>query len=379
MKYIIAPDSYKGSLSAAEAAECMERGIRDADPDAEVAKIPLADGGEGTVEALVSAAGGTIREVEATGPLGEPVRAFYGVLSDGTTAVIEMAAASGITLVPRERLNPLAATTFGTGQLIRAALDAGCRKFIIGIGGSATNDGGVGMAQALGVRFLDRKGRDIGFGGGALGDIHTIDIGGLDTRLAECEIQVACDVTNPLCGPEGASAVFGPQKGATPEMVERLDRGLAHLAGLMKEQLGVDVLTLPGGGAAGGLGAGLAGFLGAVMRRGIEIVLDVTRFDLKVRDADFVFTGEGRTDRQTAFGKAPAGVAAAAKRHGKPVICISGGIGQDAAELYRHGFDIVVGAVQSPMTLDEAVRLAPELVRHAARSVTRALMLGAGR
>ncbi|MEB3101515.1 glycerate kinase [Ferviditalea candida] len=377
MKFVIAPDSYKGSLSAVEVAEWMAKGIRDAVPDADIAIIPLADGGEGTVDAIIHAAGGTIHEEEVLGPLGDTVPAKYGILADGLTGVIEMAAASGLTLVPQERLNPLRTTTYGTGQLIKAALDRGCIRIIMGIGGSATNDGGVGLAQALGAHFYDDQGREIGFGGGELAKLHTIDLKSIDSRLAACEIVSASDVTNPLCGPRGASAVFGPQKGATPHMVEELDRGLAHLAARVKEQLGMDILDLKGGGAAGGLGAGLSAFLGAKMRRGIDIVLEITRFDEQVRDADFVFTGEGRTDGQTAFGKAPLGVAVAAKKHGKPVICISGGIGGDVSGLYKLGIDVVIGATQAPMTLEEAMRDAPDWVRHAARSAAKALTISA--
>lgn len=375
MKFLVAPDSYKGSLSAVEVAEWMSKGIRDAVPDADIAIIPLADGGEGTVDAIIHAVGGSVYEAEVAGPLGDAVCAKYGILADGVTGVIEMAAASGLTLVSQERLNPLRTTTYGTGQLIKAALEQGCQRIIMGIGGSATNDGGVGMAQALGAHFYDDQGREIGFGGGELAKLHTIDVRDMDSRLAVCEIVAASDVTNPLCGPHGASAVFGPQKGATPQMVEELDRGLARLAGRVKEQLGKDILDLKGGGAAGGLGAGLAAFLGAKMRRGIDIVLEITQFDEQVRDADFVFTGEGRTDGQTAFGKAPLGVAGAAKKHGKPVICISGGIGGDVAGLYELGIDVVIGATQSPMTLEEAMHRAPEWVRHAARSVAKALTI----
>jgi glycerate kinase len=375
MNVLVAPDSYKGSLGANEVAVCMEEGILQVFPDARVVKIPIADGGEGTVEAVVNAAGGTIVRERVTGPLGDPVTAAFGILDGGKTAVIEIAQASGYALVPAHRRNPLVATTYGTGQLIRAALDQGCRRLIIGLGGSATNDGGAGVAQALGVKFYDAAGEEIGLGAERLGDIARIDASGLDPRLAECEVLIASDVTNPLCGPNGASAVYGPQKGATPEMVHLLDRDLLHYGRMIEHTLGVDVVDVKGAGAAGGLGAGLIAFLSARMHRGIELILETIRFAERVREADLVLTGEGRTDRQTAFGKAPVGVARVAKTEGKPVICISGGILHPVDELHELGLDALFGIVQSPMPLQEAMEQAPALIRQATAEIMRAIRL----
>jgi len=356
-------------------AACMEDGILRVFPDARVVKIPIADGGEGTVEALVNAANGRFVHERVMGPLGDPVTACFGILDDGHTAVIEIASASGLSLVPARSLNPMAATTYGTGQLIRAALDRGCRKLIIGLGGSATNDGGAGMAQALGVKFYDASGCEIGLGAERLGEIARIDVSGLDPRVAECEVLIAGDVTNPLCGPDGASAVYGPQKGATAEMVRLLDRNLLHYGRLIEAQLGVRVVDAEGAGAGGGLGAGLIAFLSADMRRGIDLILEMVQFEKRVREADLVLTGEGRTDSQTAFGKAPLGVAGVAKIHGKPVICISGGVAYQLDDLHDLGLDGIFGAVQSPMSLQEAMANAAELVRHTTAEIMRVIRL----
>lgn len=375
MKILIVPDSYKGSLSSREVADCMEQGVLDVLPEAVIRKIPIADGGEGTVEAILSATGGERRKLEVVGPQGDPVIAEYGIFDGGRSAVIEMASASGLMLVPAERMYPMTATTYGTGQLIKAALEADCRQLIIGIGGSATNDGGVGMAQALGVRFLDAAGAEIGFGGGELHRIVSIDTTRIHPGVANCKITIASDVTNPLCGEQGAARIFGPQKGATPEMVSQLDDGLRHLAGVIREQLGVDIAGVAGAGAAGGLGAGLIAFLNAGMTRGIDIVMEVARFADEVRDADLVFTGEGHTDAQTVFGKTPAGVAKLAKLHNKPVICVSGGINAEIRGLYVIGIDVVVGATQAPMTLEEAIGQAPANIRHAVSSVLRSMLV----
>jgi glycerate kinase len=375
MKILVAPDSYKGSLNAKKVAECMEQGILAVLPHAEVLKIPIADGGEGTVDAIVSATDGQLHEIEVIGPLGETVMAVYGILGDRQTAVVEMASASGLTLVPGERLNPMATTTFGTGQLIKAALEKGCRKMIIGIGGSATNDGGVGMAQALGAHFFNDQDEEISFGGGELGKLCRIDISDIDPRIAECEFIIASDVTNPLCGPNGASVVFGPQKGATPEMIEILDQGLFHLSRVIQEQLGIEIAKMKGAGAAGGLGGGLMAFLSARMAHGIDIVLEATQFEKWVQQVDIVITGEGRTDSQTAFGKTPVGVAKVAKKYNKPVICVSGGITPDVNSLYDLGLDVIIGVTQNPMSLEEAMNNAPALIRHAVASVIRTLMI----
>lgn len=371
MKVVIAPDSYKGCLSALEVAKAMERGVLSVFPTAEVRKIPIADGGEGTVAALVTATDGQLRQAEVTDPLGNKISAHWGVLGDGRTAVIEMAAASGLPLVPKEKRDPRVTTTYGTGELIKAALADGLAKIIIGIGGSATNDGGTGMARALGVRFLDAAGREVAAGGGSLAEICQIDTTGLDPRLKNTEIVVACDVDNPLCGTRGASAVFGPQKGATPEMVQQLDAGLAKFASCARQATGRDVAEKAGAGAAGGLGAGLMFFTPAQLKPGVEIVLDAVGFSDVVRDADFVITGEGRTDFQTAFGKAPVGVAKVAKAHGAPVFCISGGLGDGADDVLAQGIDAVMSICDRPLSLEECMAAGAQLIEPAAARLCR--------
>lgn len=376
MKIVIAPDSFKGSMTAMQAAEAMGRGVRRILPDAELDLVPMADGGEGTVEALVSATGGRLVSVSAAGPLGEELAAFYGLLGDGETAVIEMAAASGLPLLPPERRNPLLTSTYGTGQLIRAALEAGVRRLIIGVGGSATVDGGVGMAQALGARFLDGTGRELPPGGGALADLARIDLSGLDPRLAGCEITVACDVDNPMTGPRGAAALFGPQKGADPEMVRLLDAGLGRLAEGIRRDIGRDVEHLPGAGAAGGLGGGLIAFLGARLRPGVEIVTEAARLRERLAGAALCLTGEGGTDEQTVHGKTPMGVARAAKAHGVPVICLSGGLGRGYEAGYQVGIDAVLSIVPGPISLEEACRRGPELAEAAVERALRLVRLG---
>ena len=371
MKVVIAPDSYKGCLSALEVAKAMERGVLSVFPSAEVRKIPIADGGEGTVAALVTATNGQLRQTEVTDPLGNKIIAHWGVLGDGRTAVIEMAAASGLPLVPKEKRDPRVTTTYGTGELIKAALAEGLAKIIIGIGGSATNDGGTGMARALGVRFLDAAGQEVAAGGGSLAEICQIDTTGLDPRLKNTEIVVACDVDNPLCGTRGASAVFGPQKGATPEMVQQLDAGLAKYASCARQATGRDVAEKAGAGAAGGLGAGLMFFTPAQLKPGVEIVLDAVGFSDIVRDADFVITGEGRTDFQTAFGKAPVGVAKCAKAHGAPVFCISGGLGEGADDVLAQGIDAVMSICDRPLSLEECMAAGAQLIEPAAARLCR--------
>ncbi len=376
MRILVAPDSYKGSASAVAVADAIERGFLAIFPDASVQKIPIADGGEGTVDALVVGTGGHTIEETVSGPLGEPVRARWGVLGDGTTAVIEMAAASGLTLIPLQSRNPRITTTYGTGELIRAALDHGLQRVIVGIGGSATNDGGVGMASALGARFLDHDGRPIPPGGAALAQLAQIDPTNIDPRLAQTEVLVACDVTNPLCGPDGASHVYGPQKGATPEMAAELDAALMVYAEQARRVTGKDAATLPGAGAAGGLGAGLIWFAGAVLRPGIEIVLAATGFDALAGQADLVITGEGKTDFQTAFGKAPVGVARAAKLHGKPVVCVSGSLGHGAQQVLLHGIDAFESVLSGPMTIEEAMASAEVLIEKSAARIARLLKVG---
>lgn len=371
LNIIVAPDSFKGSLSSVEAALAIERGIHKALPEAYVYKVPMADGGEGTVEAMLCAVGGELRHGTVIGPLGEELRASYGIADDGQTAFIEMAAASGLPLVPDELRNPLVTTTYGTGQLIRFALDAGCRKIIIGIGGSATNDGGMGLAQALGVRFLNVQGIELDRGGQYLEQLDRIDLEQLDPRLANTEVIVMCDVSNPLCGEEGAAAIYGPQKGATPEMIERLDRGLAHYAAVIKAQLGIDVLNLRGAGAAGGLGAGLVALLGASLRPGMQTILQATSLEGHMESANLLITGEGRTDEQTAFGKVPVGLAEIALPHNVPVVCLSGALAGSPDELYRKGITALFSILNAPMQLPEAMERTAELLTQAAENAVR--------
>lgn len=373
MRIVVAPDSYKGSVSAPDVAEAMERGILRIFAGAEVRKVPIADGGEGTVAALVAATGGELRHSQVIDPLGRRIDAQWGILGDGATAVIEMAAASGLPLVPERLRDPERATSFGTGELIRAALDAGLRRIILGIGGSATNDGGAGMARALGARFVDAAGRELAEGGAALAGLAAVHLDGLDPRLHETEITVACDVDNPLCGPRGASVVFGPQKGAMPDMVAALDAALWHYALIAQAATGRVVAEVPGAGAAGGLGAGLLLFTPAVLRPGVEIVLEAVGFQELVEGAAFVLTGEGRTDFQTAFGKAPVGVAKAAKRHRVPVFCLSGSLGEGADETLSQGVDAVMSICDRPMGLEECMLRGQELIEAASTRLCRIL------
>lgn len=350
MKVLVALDSFKGSLSSVEAGEAVKRGVLRVCPDAECTVRPLADGGEGTVDALNVALGGSLRRVTVTGTAGTPVEAVYSLAGD--MAVMEMASAAGITLVPDEERNPLTATTFGVGEMIADAVRAGARKFVIGIGGSATNDGGAGMLQALGFSLCDADGNKIARGGAALKNVCAIDATHAMPELAHCEFQIACDVTNPLCGENGASAVFGPQKGATPAMVAELDAALANFADAAGK---CDDARYPGAGAAGGLGFAFKAFLGGELKRGIEIVLDVTRFAEYAAAADVVVTGEGRLDAQTAMGKAPVGVAAVAKRFGKKVVAFAGALGEGAEAVNAHGIDAFFPILRSITTLEAAL------------------------
>lgn len=376
MKIVIAPDSYKESLSALEVATAIERGFREIFPSAEYIKIPVADGGEGTVEAMVAATNGRIVKVAVKGPLGEQAEGFYGISGDEQSAFIEMAAASGLEMVPPAKRDPLITTSWGTGELIRHALDAGVKHIIIGIGGSATNDGGAGMVQALGAKLLDEQDRQIAPGGAALESLARIDLRELDKRLAGCRIEVACDVTNPLTGEAGASTVFGPQKGATPEMIARLDKALEHYAEIIARDLDIDVLNLAGGGAAGGMGAALYAFCGAELRQGIEIVTDALALDKHVRGADLVITGEGRIDSQTVHGKVPVGVAKVAKRYNIPVIGIAGSLTADVGVVHDHGIDAVFSVLYTICTLEKALENAGENVRMTARNVAAVLKAG---
>lgn len=378
MKIVIAPDSYKESLSALEVATAIEQGFSEIFPDAEYLKIPVADGGEGTVEAMVEATEGRIVRIAVTGPLGEQVEGFYGLSGDEKSAFIEMAAASGLELVPQNQRDPLKTTSWGTGELIRHALDAGVKHIIIGIGGSATNDGGAGMVQALGAKLLNGDGEQIAPGGSALESLQSIDISELDKRLKSCRIEVACDVTNLLTGKKGASAVFGPQKGATAEMISRLDGALERYAKIIERDLDVNVLELSGGGAAGGMGAALYAFCGAQLRPGIEIVTEALGLAEQLADADLVITGEGRIDSQTIHGKVPVGVAKVAKRYGIPVIGIAGSLTEDAGVVHDHGLDAVFSVIYTVCTLEEALRNARENVRMTARNVAAVLKAGQG-
>ena len=376
MKIVVAPDSFKGSVSALEAANAIAQGLQRVFPDADIDKIPMADGGEGTVQSLVDATGGHLRTQRVLAPLGNAVDAQFGILADSETAVIEMASASGLTLVAPHERNPLRTTTYGTGQLIHAALEAGCRRLIIGIGGSATNDGGAGMAEALGIRLLDKEGKQIPRGGGGLGRLASIDVSGLHPAVAETETVVACDVNNPLTGPDGASHVYGPQKGATPEMIEILDAYLARFDEVLTRTLGKSFNDISGAGAAGGLGAGLMAFLNAELRLGVDIMVDAVNLKERVKGAAMVFTGEGQLDFQTAFGKTPVGVAKVAKAHNIPVIAIAGGIGEGADAVYEAGIDAMLGIAQEPMELADAVKDAARLIADAAEQTARLIAIG---
>lgn len=376
MKIILAPDSFKGSLAADEVCRAMADGIKKVLPDAELVFIPMADGGEGTVQALAAATQGRIIRKTVTGPLGIKVDAFFGILGNGKTAVVEMAAASGLPLVPMGQRNPMITTTFGTGELIRYALDEGCTRLIIGIGGSATNDGGTGMAKALGFRFLNSEGRELALGGGTLTNLTRIDSSGRDTRLTQVEVIVACDVTNPLTGPNGATAVYGPQKGATPEMIPELDMALDNLARVIERDLGIKVASLPGAGAAGGMGAGLVAFMSGHLKPGVEIVLEIVDFTKKIKDADLVITGEGTIDSQTLHGKTPIGVARASKRFNIPVLAITGGLGEGWDLVLQHGIDGVIPIIDQPMALNEAIRDADRLISAATERTVRVFLTG---
>lgn len=376
MRVLVAPDSFKGSLTAAEAAAAMARGAGNAFPDAAVIPVPLADGGEGTLDALVAGTSGRIIPAIVTGPLGSPLEARFGLLGDGTTAAIEMASASGLLLVPKEKRNPVVTTTYGTGELIQAALQMGARRIVIGIGGSATNDGGAGMIQALGGQLLKADGTPIGLGGGALAELDRIDLSRLDPRLRDVELLIACDVDNPLCGPRGASAVYGPQKGATPATVALLDRALGHLADVTARVIGRDVRLDPGAGAAGGLGFGLMAFLGASLRPGIEVVMDAVGFDRLLEGSTLVVTGEGRTDGQTLAGKVPLGVAKRAAAHGVPAILISGAVTEDALTLTDENLHGLLSIAPGPISLDEAMANAGKLLERATTQALRLVALG---
>lgn len=375
MKIVIAPDSFKESLTALEVANAIETGFKRIFPNAEFCKVPMADGGEGSVQSLVDATNGSLIDVEVTAPLGNKTTAFFGLSGDKQTAFIEMAAASGLHLVPFEQRNPLMTTTFGTGELINAALDYGVKKIILGIGGSATNDGGVGMLQAVGCSFKNAKNEEIGFGGAALSDIATISTENLDPRLYQVEFEVACDVNNPLCGERGAAAVFAPQKGATAPMVVVLDNALAHFGNIVQQQLGIEIANQAGAGAAGGMGGGLLLLPNVQLKAGVQIIIEATGLAEKIQNADLVITGEGRMDAQSIAGKTPVGVAKTAKQFGKPVIAIVGCLREDYPVVYQHGIDAVFPIIRQLGSLDEILKSGRENLTSSAENVARLMAL----
>lgn len=375
MKIVIVPDSFKESLSALQVADAVEAGFKTIFPDAQYIKLPMADGGEGTVVSMIEATQGTLKEVTVTGPLGNEVTAFYGLSGDGKTAIIEMAAASGLHLVPPAKRDPRVTTTFGTGELILAALDDGVEKIILGIGGSATNDGGAGMMQALGAVFRDAQGASLPFGGSALASLDSVDMQALDPRLSQTELVVACDVSNPLCGSEGASVTFGPQKGATPKMVSELDAALRHYGETIEFLTGKSVTDVAGAGAAGGMGVPLMIWLDAKMQPGIEMVIETLDLRKVVQGADLMITGEGCMDRQTIQGKTPVGVARVAKAFGIPVIALVGGMSDDYAVVHDHGIDAVFSVIPGICSLDDALAQAAQNIETTARNIAAVLAM----
>jgi glycerate kinase len=375
MNIIIAPDGFKDCLTARQVSQALMEGITAGYPEATIQLAPMADGGEGTVESVIDATGGRLIHMNVLDPLLRTVPSFYGIAGDGNTAVIEMAAASGIELLEHSEKDPWVTSTFGTGQLILDALEQGCRRILLGIGGSATNDGGAGMAKALGVRFTATDGSPCREGGGGLGALERIHMEGLDPRIGATEILVACDVSNPLTGPQGASATYGPQKGAGPEMVSRLDSNLAHYTKIIHQQLNKDISNVPGAGAAGGLGAGLLAFLDAKLVSGFAMVAESVGLERKIMDADLVITGEGRMDHQTQFGKTPYGVAQLARKHGKPVIAVAGSLEDGVQSLYQHGFDLILSIQEKPTDLSYAIEHAEEMLQRTGERIARMLKL----
>ena len=371
LRILVAPNAFKESLSAIDAARSLAKGIRRGLPKARITEVPIADGGDGTLEAVISGTGGRILRTRVTGPLGNRITAEYGITGDGKTAVIEMSRASGLALVPPARRDPMRTTSFGTGQLIQAALNRGVSRILLGIGGSATVDGGIGALQALGVSFLNRRGKPVGHGGAGLLAIAKIELGSLHPALKRVEILVACDVDNPLTGPKGAAAVFGPQKGATPAMVKQLDHGLARLAGLIAHITGRKFARIPGTGAAGGIAGSFLGLLGAKLRPGSELVFDLLKLDKIVPKMDWVITGEGQIDFQTQFGKGPGMLAKLAARDGIPVVGIAGSVADDAGELSSKGFTALFSITNRPMDLATAMQGAPRLMERMAEQVAR--------
>ena len=376
MKIVIAPQAFKGSLSALNVANAVQEGVRRIFPDAQILSCPVADGGDGTLETLVESSGGKIMETNVTDPIGKPIAAQWGAMGDGNTAVIEMARTSGLALLTLEERDPLNATTYGLGEIIVSALNRGFRKFIVGIGGSATNDAGAGMAQALGIKLIDREGRNLAFGGAALQNLSSIDISGIDQRVLESNFQIACDVNNPLTGPEGASAVYGPQKGATEENVRQLDSALGVFAEVAKRDLGKDISNLEGAGAAGGLGAGMIAFIEGHLRAGVDIVLDTVNLAEKLEHADLVITGEGSIDFQTVYNKAPIGVARMARAQGIPTIGISGMLGENYQIVHNHGIDAALSITNGPISLEKSLQNAPSLISEAVEESLRLISVG---
>ncbi|GAC1690924.1 MAG: glycerate kinase [Ktedonobacteraceae bacterium] len=373
MHVVIAPQALKGSLTAEEVGQAIAGGVHRIYPQAHIDVVPVADGGEGTVQALVDATDGELVQQTVTGPLGTPVSAFFGLLGDGKTAAIEMAACAGLPLVPQAQRDPRITTTYGVGELLLAAVERGCRRFILGIGGSATNDGGAGMAQALGATLLTEQGTVIAYGGATLATLSHISLERLDPRLQECTFEVACDVTNPLCGPTGASAVYGPQKGATPDMVQQLDAALDHYAQILERDLGQSVRDIPGAGAAGGLGAGLIAFLHATLRPGAQLVLGVVNLEAYMQTADLVITAEGQIDEQTAYGKSVGAVATLAKHYNVPVLALAGSLGKNYQQVYELGVDGIAVLPSSPMTLSYSMEHAAALTTDATERMLRVL------
>jgi len=379
MKIAIVPNAFKGSLSASKAAVFIERGLKKALPGISTVRIPMADGGDGTVPAIVEATGGRVIKCTVCDPLGRRIKSSFGLSGDGRTAVIEMALASGLALLGSKERNPLLTSSCGTGELIRAALDREVDNILIGIGGSATNDGGMGMARALGIRFFDARNRELPDNGGALTGLSRVDVSGRDARLENVTVSVACDVNNPLYGPRGAARVYSPQKGATPAMVERLDAGLKQLALVIKKDLGIRVARMPGAGAAGGLGAGLVAFLGARMRPGADLVTQVIGLESKLAGCDLVVTGEGRLDGQTVFGKAPAGVAKVAKKLGIPVIAICGSLTPSAGKVREVGIDAFFSALEEPVPEADLPRRGPGMLERCAEQIGHLIALKAAK
>ncbi|CAB5519590.1 Glycerate kinase [Pseudomonas putida] len=378
MKVVIAPDSFKDSLDAAGVARAIGAGLAEVWPDAERVECPMADGGEGTMDAILAASHGELRRQVVRGPLGHSVEAGWGWLAESRTAIIEMAQASGLQRVPTDQRDACRSSTWGTGELIAAALAAGATRIVLAIGGSATNDGGSGMLRALGLRLLDADGQALEEGGLALGRLARIDASDLDPRLAEVQVEVAADVDNPLCGPNGASAIFGPQKGASPAQVQALDQALGHFADLCAQLLGDDVREFPGCGAAGGMGFAAKAFMGAQFRPGVEVVAELAGLDALVQGADLVITGEGRFDAQTLRGKTPMGVARVAKRHGVPVVVLAGTLGEGYQQLYAHGIDAAFALASGPMSLEQACAQAAQLLQARATDVARLWQVARG-